>query len=240
VSNRSTLGARAEEQDVAARPKAAGHERGKAERRRLILWAAVNIISEEGEEGLTVRALAARAGLSPVTVYNLFGSKYAILKAAAEEDYLSLIAYFESNASPDSLVRVLDLIDLSTEYYARKPKFYKALFSSLLRNSTSELAFEAWESRSSHLQRLIGAAVAGGLLRENTPVDLLSTLFTRVGRSITQEWVDDTLTFETAREEVFKSYWTILLEFATPPGKATMSRVLAKRRGQAREQPQGR
>src|SRR5690606_17376802 len=120
--------------------------------------------------------IAARAGLSPVTVYNLFGSKSAIVQAAYEQDYGELIAYFEENASDEPLERIFDLITLSTAYYERRPRFYRALFGTLIRNSASALAIANWESRSRNMLGLLAAAVKAGMLRRDTPVDVLAPM----------------------------------------------------------------
>ena len=63
-----------------------GHDAGKLKRRRAILDAAREIITTLGDAGLTMRALAARAGVSPATPYNLFGSKQAVLQAVYDAD----------------------------------------------------------------------------------------------------------------------------------------------------------
>ena len=206
------------------------YERGKAKRRQRILDTAVEIISEEGEEGLTVRAIAARAGLSPVTAYNLFGSKLAIMRAAYEQDYANLVRFFEENASSDALERIFDLITLSTAYYQQRPKFYRALFSSLIRDSNSELAIESWTSRSMNIRKLLVGAVEAGMLKAATPVEILAPIFVRLGRSITQEWVDGTLSFEESREAVLVSYYTIIENYTTGRGQREIARILAEHR----------
>ena len=206
------------------------YERGKARRRQRLLDTAVEIISEEGEDGLTIRAIAARAGLSPVTVYNLFGSKLAIIRAAYEQDYDNLVRYFEEHASDHALERIFDLITLSTAYYKQRPKFYRSLFSTLIRNSDSELAIESWSSRSTNTRRLLLGAVDAAMLKKDTPVDILAPMFVRLGRSITQEWVDGTLSFAESREALLVSYYTILENYTTRRGKQEIARILAEHR----------
>ena len=56
-------------------------EEAKAERRHRIIAAARDLIKETGDTGLSMRAIAARAGVSLTTPYNLFGSKRAIVIA---------------------------------------------------------------------------------------------------------------------------------------------------------------
>ena len=206
-------------------PHESGHVRGKAKRRQLILSAAVEIMSEKGDGALTIRRIASRAGLSPVTVYNLFGSKYAVLKAIFEEDLASLTDYVESRASGDALIKIFDLIDLSTEYYRSREPFYKVLFTTLIRNSESELAIGNWSSRSMSIRKLLAAAVAQRKLRKDTPVDVLATIFIRLGKSITQEWVDGSLTAMQSRHELGISFHTVLAKFATGGTAEIMARL---------------
>jgi len=56
----------------------------KAERRARILAAARKLVAERGYDGLTMRDLARAARVSVPTLYNLFGSKDAILVAELE------------------------------------------------------------------------------------------------------------------------------------------------------------
>ena len=56
----------------------------KAERRQRILAAARKLVAERGYDGLTMRDLARAARVSVPTLYNLFGSKDAILVAELE------------------------------------------------------------------------------------------------------------------------------------------------------------
>jgi AcrR family transcriptional regulator len=198
---------------VAAEPT--GHERGKAQRRQLIMTTAREMIAEEGAEGLTIRAIAARAGLSPVTVYNLFGSKYSVLKDIYSEEYRNLVAYFEIRASKEPLVRLFDLIDLSTEYYLRRLPFYKTLFSNLLKNSGSEIAVTDWNTRAANVRGLLSAAVDAGHLRRDSPLDILAAIFIRIGRAISQEWVDGSVSAEQARTELGIAFKTILTSHCT-------------------------
>jgi len=56
--------------------------------------------------GMTMRAMAAQAGVSPATPYNLLGSNQAIY----DEDHASFSRYFEGQASSDALIRIFDLV----------------------------------------------------------------------------------------------------------------------------------
>ncbi len=177
----------------------AAHEKGKAKRRRAILDAAHDIILRSGEAGMTMREMAAQAGVSPATPYNLFGSKQAILQAIYDEDYDNFSSYFEGHASSDPLVRIFDLADVSIEYFEQQPDFYRALFGILQRNSGTEVDSTSWSKRRVYLCALLQASVAAGQLRAETPVDLVSAVLLRIFKAIFQEWVEGTLSLRGAR-----------------------------------------
>ena len=69
------------ESDARATAPSGRREAGKTERRQRIIRAARQLIRQTGNAGLSMRALAVRAGVSLATPYNLFGSKRAIVLA---------------------------------------------------------------------------------------------------------------------------------------------------------------
>ncbi len=217
----------------AAIGEANGHERGKAHRRQLILATAREMIVEQGSDGLAIRAIAARAGISPVTVYNLFGSKYAVLKELHDEEYRGLVAWFEARASADPLIRLFDFVDLSTEYYARDLPFYKRLFAHLVGNSGSDIAITDWLARSANVRAILADAVAAGELLTDTPVDVIASIFIRIGKAISQEWVDGSHNAEQSRIDLGIAFHTILKSHCTRPARAKLD-ALALRYPSAR------
>jgi AcrR family transcriptional regulator len=205
-----------------------GYERGKAGRRQLILRTAAGMIAEAGSDGLTIRAIAARAGLSPVTVYNLFGSKHAVLKDLYTEDYQQLVTFFEDHASDDALIRIFDLIDLSARYYLKRLNYHLALFTELIRHSNTDVAVGDWATRSINMQRLLGSAVDAGYLHKDTPVETLAMMFIRVGKSVSQEWVDGSLEADQSRRELGVTYHLILSKFATAKAAEPLAEMAAR------------
>lgn len=201
------------------------HEKGKQRRRRAILDAARDIIVRLGDGGMTMRAMAAQAGVSPATPYNLFGSKQAILQAVYDEDHQTYSAYFEGRASDDALVRIFDLVDVSIDYLGQQPDFYRALFAILQRESGSEVASRTWSLRLSYLRALVSDCVAAGELREDTPIDLVASALFRIFKAISQEWVDGMLTLEDARNALGVSFGLILASLITPKGAPALEQI---------------
>lgn len=202
-----------------------GHSRGKLRRQRAILDAAREIMAQAGEAGLTMCALASRAGVSPATPYNLFGSKQAILQAVYDEDMSAFHADFEQRASADPLHRIFDLADLSIERWKNSPDFYKALLMVLSRNAGSPLD-GAWSPRRSYSRKLIQDLAAAGGLNAEAPLEALSTALLRTLKSVGKEWVDGERTLEEASREIGVSFGVILTGFVTPPTEAALAAIL--------------
>ena len=59
----------------------------------LVLRAALALMTEEGPEGLTVRALARRAGVAPMSIYNHFGGKDGVLDAIMVDGFALLATW---------------------------------------------------------------------------------------------------------------------------------------------------
>ncbi len=214
----------------AAEALASGHSRGKAKRQRAILDAAREIMAQSGEAGLTMFAVASRAGVSPATPYNLFGSKQAILTALYEEDMDDFHARFEERASGDPLARIFDLADHSVEHWRRSPDFYKALLMVLSRNAGSQVD-GAWSPRRSRARRLIQDLSAAGGLHAKAPLEAMSTALVRTLKSVGQEWVDGELTLEEAGHEIGVGFGIVLTGFVTPETAPALCAILERYHG---------
>src|SRR5688572_10853690 len=114
---------------VAAAP-AGKREAGKAERRRKIIHAARDLIRETGNTGLSMRALAARAGVSLATPYNLFGSKRAILLSVLD-DIRAFFDRFSQQRSAEPMERLFTAVDICVEMYVADPAFNRAIWAAL-------------------------------------------------------------------------------------------------------------
>lgn len=84
-------------------------EQGKARRRERILQAAIGLLSKEGVEGLTTARLAEQAEVSVATLYNLIGSRDAILDELVNWMSQAFTAYLDTRC--DDRVEPLQRID---------------------------------------------------------------------------------------------------------------------------------
>ncbi len=218
------------DQSIVVSTRPSGHSAGKLKRRRAILDAARQIITELGDAGLTMRALAAHAGVSPATPYNLFGSKQAVLQAVYDEDQEEFYRDFEVRASKEPLTRLFDLIDMSIAHWLRTPEFHKALLAILYRSAVIAVQSGVNPPRLTYVfvQELVDEAVAAGVLRPDTPVAIVTATLARIFRSAGQEWIDGVLTLEQARNDLGRSFALVLAGQVTPTWKEPLAAIVRR------------
>ena len=108
------------------------HEDNKAERKRRIVAAARRLIAEHGYDGLNMRALADAARVSVPTLYNLFGSKHAILAAEMQDAFGSVAAALDVKKRGDAVERAATLLQAGIKNLVAVPGYYRELVHVML------------------------------------------------------------------------------------------------------------
>jgi len=171
-----------------AEPPLGRREAGKAERRRRIIQAARELIRETGNAGLSMRALAARAGVSLATPYNLFGSKRAIVLAVLD-DVREFQDRFASLRSTDPLERLFSAVDMAVEFYVADPPFYKTLWAAVF-DASDDVRTEIFNwKRNEFWRNLVAGASDAGAISPSVNVELLFRALDRSFESAMLEWV---------------------------------------------------
>ena len=169
-------------------PPVSRREAGKAERRLQIIQAARDLIRETGNPGLSMRGLAARAGVSLATPYNLFGSKRAIVVAVLQDVRTFQERFARTNVT-DPVDRIFAALDLSIGFYHEDPAFYKTLWSAVFDASDGVRGAILNPRRDAFWQSLIdGAADAGAIAADISRV-LLQHHLDLALRSVMFDWV---------------------------------------------------
>jgi AcrR family transcriptional regulator len=163
-------------------------EAGKADRRRRIIDAAREMIRETGNAGLSMRALALRAGVSLATPYNLFGSKRAVVVAVLQ-DVRAFEERFSILSASDPVDRIFRAIDLHVEFYLADPDFYKTVWSALFDTSDDVRTIIFSPRRDAFWLRLLSQAAAVGAIRPEIDLALLLTPLEQVFRASVLAWV---------------------------------------------------
>lgn len=138
-------------------------------RRQRILEAARTLIEGGGMASLSMRKLAAEAGLAVTTLYNLYGSRDDILFALIQDGIDRIVPILDAEAPlEEPLARCRAVITVSVRYFAENEAIYRpmvvASYEGLSRGPDADRRLA---QRAAAMQREgIEQAVAQGLLRD--------------------------------------------------------------------------
>src|SRR5271155_730689 len=95
---------------------------------RELVAAAEAVLIREGPGGLTVRAVAAEAGIAPMGVYNRLGGKDGLVDALLIKGFDRLRATIEAGREPGMLARLRSCGLRYREFALANPHFYAIMF----------------------------------------------------------------------------------------------------------------
>ena len=199
---------------------------GKAKRRRQIIDAARALIRETGNAGLSMRALAARAGVSLATPYNLFGSKRAIVLAVLQ-DIREFHERFSHLRSADPMERLFFALDMAVGFYVADPPFYKVLWAAVF-DVSDDVRTEIFNPKHSAFWRgLIGDAVEAGAISNEIDPDLLLRQLDFLFRCNMLDWVVGELDPDILAPAIRYGYALMLLGASSPEWRGPLqARIL--------------
>ncbi len=97
--------------------------------RRAILDAAEHLLATGGEDGLSIRELCARAGVTAPTIYHHFGDKAALVARVVDDCFADFDRSFAHRAAPHDPVEALRwAFDRYVEYGLEHPTHYRLMF----------------------------------------------------------------------------------------------------------------
>jgi AcrR family transcriptional regulator len=129
---------------------------------RRIVLAAADVLEKDGLDAVSTRAVAARAGVFPPTIFRIFGDKDGLLEAVGEygfETYLRAKSRLPQSDDPVADLRLA--WDLHVEFGLTQPAYYVLVFG---RSRTGGLS-RAGRKAVAELQRMITRIAAAGRLR---------------------------------------------------------------------------
>jgi AcrR family transcriptional regulator len=212
-------------------------EAGKQERRQRIIQAAREMFRESGDASLSMRDLAARAGVSLATPYNLFGSKHAIVVAVLGDarDYLERFAALRS---ADPIATIFAALDLALDYYQGDPKFYKTLWAALFK-TTNEMRSDIFNlRREAFWVGLVSDAIGAGALCATIDPRIIVTQLDLILRCAMHGWALGEIGKERLSSTVSCGFALVLAGVATPAWRGplqarllnTQAKLLMERR----------
>jgi AcrR family transcriptional regulator len=199
-----------------------------AKRRDAILREARFLIANEGFEALKIRDLAARAGLTVPTIYNLIGGKNEIL-AIIIDQMLEQLRFIQDRAGfgPVEQAFAKQINDLA-DHFATDESFFRAAFiagdrSGLFEQSSDEGIFAQF------VRQPIAAceqAVEEGLLRGEISPEILGPQIYGSYRLARQDWANGYFDLDEFRKQALTGVFVCLASDAEPAfRKRLMNRI---------------
>jgi AcrR family transcriptional regulator len=214
-------------------------EDAKAERRHRIVTAARDLIRETGDTGLSMRAIAARAGVSLSTPYNLFGSKRAIVLAVLE-DIRDFNERFARLRSADAVERIFQALSMSIRYYVEDPDFYRTLWTGVFDMSGKEVRSAlAAPERDAFWLSLVNGAAAEGALEPGVDAGLLFRSLDLTFGAVMLNWVLGALTVEELEPTAALGYALTLRGAASPAWREGLGARIGEHQDQLLRLSQG-
>lgn len=176
----------------------------KADRRARIFDEARALISAEGFEGLSLRKLAARAGLTVPTIYNLIGGKDEILIELAGDMIGVIEAALRAVDEARPLERAEAVVLASTDEIARAPEFHRAALLAIGFLDRHAMAHADWDRlgrRAARMQEEVAlAARRQGLLEGRISAELLGLQIFRIYQGAQRDWALRRISLEQFRD----------------------------------------
>lgn len=219
--------------DAATRPTGR-REANVAARRQRILESARTLLKESGPEGLSMRKLARNAGLSVTTLYNLLGSREAILQALIRDSDQRLEAATpDARAARTPLHRASRAMKSVLQYMIDNADLLRPLI--VAHFGTGYLATlgkadegEHFRSAKEAIRTAIAEAQASGQLRKTVGQEFLEAqLYAAWGLALDQ-WAFGLIDDETLRLRSLAGFYVGLLAIAEPEVRPGIEKELRR------------
>jgi AcrR family transcriptional regulator len=155
---------------------------------RELLAAAETVLAREGPAGLTVRAVAAEAGIAPMGVYNHLGGKDGLIEALLTRGFDRLRAAVEPGDEPDMLDRLSNSQRRYRDFALANPHLYAMMFENAVPHKRSSPAFSEHAAAAfTVLVRNIELAAATGAITAPEPRAAAQQIWSAVHGAVTLE-----------------------------------------------------
>jgi TetR/AcrR family transcriptional regulator, cholesterol catabolism regulator len=192
-------------------------EAAKSGRRGRIVDATCALLRELGAEELSVKTIAARAGVSVSTVYNLFESKEAVLSSVFDLDLAQFEQRVAAARSEDALARIFDSIDIAADLYRADPGFYRAIMWRLPGGAGDPALSVALRAPRNRFWRgMVETAVEEGHLRPGTDPSVLAALLIQIFGGVLSNWISNEITTDQLQAQARFGFAVALSAFASP------------------------
>jgi AcrR family transcriptional regulator len=159
---------------------------------RELLAAAETVLVRDGPGGLTVRAVAAEAGIAPMGVYSRLGGKDGLVNALLIKGFDRLRAYMDAavtdTAQPSMHGRFVGCGMSYRQFALDNPHFYAIMFEDAIpRDRENPEVAEHADGTFGALVRVVELATAAGVIVAPDPVEAAQQIWSAVHGAVALE-----------------------------------------------------
>jgi AcrR family transcriptional regulator len=189
---------------------------------RELLAAAEAVLVREGPGGLTVRAVAAEAGIAPMGVYNRLGGKDGLVDALLIRGFdrlrASLEAALADTAEPSMCARFVNCGLGYRQFALANPHFYAIMFEGAIPHfKDSQAVGEHAGATFGALVRIVELSAAAGVIAAPDPVEAAQQVWSAVHGAVSLELKGHVLTPDPERS--YRAFLQTLLRGLAPAAR---------------------
>jgi AcrR family transcriptional regulator len=192
-----------------------------------ILAAARKAFEREGLEGLSLRDIAAKVGITPMAIYRHFESKQALVDALVLDALAEWSGIVAALPAGDGLAQLERMTDAFLDFALDRPRRFEAAF--LLHSRTARRYpddFVAGRSPAGNaVLKTIEEAMAQGLLEASSPIEIMMTSSALSQGLVTLYRAGRIAGGEEGFRELYRSSMRRALESFRPKGTASIRRA---------------
>lgn len=185
-------------------------------RRASIIEAVRTLLARHGYDGVSMREVAAEAGVSPSTLYEIYESKDALILQSVRSFFEDM--GFEEESVPAGLDRLVLRLNAIANFFETANKQGEGISRLLFQDQTNEAATEVLLSNAvAARQRSIEEMIEAGQLDKVADIELLARMMVSITWGAVLFYQRGEIDIGNLATELIQQSMTLLLPFAAAP-----------------------
>ncbi len=206
-----------------------------AERRERILAAAQEIIGAHGYQALTMRELARASRVTVPTIYNLIGSKEAVLFAAVEYRTDHYVATLGASEDEPPCERVLSIIDACVDEFLSLPHYYRSMLGLIYASQAAgSMRLRTSRAVQEPIARALSELAAAGELAAWVDPHSLANQIESLAQVASLRWATGEMTNEELRSALAHGTALLLMSVTSGSQRARLEEIARESQAQSR------
>jgi len=162
-----------------------------SERQKEILTASVEIISNRGIQGLTIKNLSKEIGISEAAIYRHFDSKTNILLAILKSFEQESINFFKIKSVMDPKEKIVDFFSKMLSVFQQRPSIVAVIFSEEIFQNDEKLTGlvnSIMKNNQEYIDKIILEGQKNNMFRKDISSEYLTFFISGAMRLLVKDW----------------------------------------------------